>query len=65
MTICLGNCPYPDAASENEAAICALHKRVTRGLLDVLAPNAWLERFASRDPGSAGCVIRLRLPATR
>jgi len=65
MTICLGNCPYRDAASENQAAICALHKGVTRGLLDILAPGAKLERFVPRDPASAGCLIGLRLPAAR
>lgn len=65
MTICLGNCPYRDAASENQAAICALHKGVTRGLIDILAPDARLERFVPRDPASAGCVIGLRLPAAR
>ena len=65
MTICLGNCPYRDAAAENQAAICALHKGVTRGLLDILAPDAKLERFVPRDPASAGCVIGLRLPAAR
>ena len=65
MTICLGNCPYRDAASENQAAICALHKGVTRGLLDILAPDAKLERFVPRDPASAGCMIGLRLRAAR
>ena len=65
MTICLGNCPYRDAASENQAAIWALHKGVTRGLLDMLAPDARLERSVPQDPHRAGCVIGLRLPAAR
>lgn len=65
MTIRLGNCPYRDAARENQAAICALHKGVTRGLLDILAPDAKLERFVPRDPASAGCTIGLRLRAAR
>jgi predicted ArsR family transcriptional regulator len=65
MTICLGNCPYRDAARENQAAICASHKGVTRGLLDILTPDAKLERFVPRDPARAGCVIGLRLPAAR
>ena len=39
VTYCLRNCPYRDAVRENQPAICALHKGITRGLLDVLAPR--------------------------
>ena len=48
---------------ENQAAICALHKGITRGLLDVLAPGTELERFVPHDPAQAGCVVQLRTAA--
>jgi predicted ArsR family transcriptional regulator len=63
LTVCLGNCPYRDAARENQAAICALHKGITRGLVDILAPGAQLERFVPHDPAKAGCVVELRAAA--
>ena len=63
LTLCLGNCPYRDVVRENQAAICALHKGITRGLLDVLAPGTELERFVPHDPAQAGCVVELRSAA--
>jgi hypothetical protein len=33
---------------------------MTRGLLDVLAPETALVGFVSRDPTEAGCLIELR-----
>ena len=50
VTFCLGNCPYREAVRENQPAICALHKGITRGLLDVLAPDAKLAGFVPHDP---------------
>ena len=66
-TFCLGNCPYRDAVNENQPAICALHKGITRGLLDALAPDASLTAFIPHDPDQAGCTIEVRRlePATR
>lgn len=55
----LGNCPYRAAVHENQPAICALHKGVTRGLLDVLHPEAKLASFIPHDPDAAGCEIQL------
>ena len=64
-TFCLGNCPYRDAVSENQPAICALHRGITRGLLDVLEPRAQLTAFVPHDPDRAGCVIEVRgLPSS-
>lgn len=57
---CLGNCPYHDAVNENQPAICALHKGITRGLLDALAPDAKLTAFIPHDPEQAGCTIEIR-----
>jgi predicted ArsR family transcriptional regulator len=65
VTYCLRNCPYRDAVHENQPAICALHKGITRGLLDVLAPEAKLSGFVPHDPDQAGCLIELRGLRTR
>jgi predicted ArsR family transcriptional regulator len=59
-TFCLRNCPYRDAVKENQVAICALHKGITRGLLDALAPDAKLTAFVPHDPDRAGCTIEVR-----
>ena len=59
-TFCLGNCPYRDAVNENQPAICALHRGITRGLLDALAPEAKLAAYVPRDPDQAGCKIEIR-----
>lgn len=59
-TYCLRNCPYRDAVRENQPAICALHKGITRGLLDVLEPGAKLTAFVPHDPDRAGCMIEVR-----
>lgn len=55
----LGNCPYRDAAAENPAAVCTLHRGITTGLLDTLRPEAQLQDFVARDPYTAGCLIDL------
>jgi predicted ArsR family transcriptional regulator len=55
----LGNCPYRDAVRENQPVVCALHRGITRGLLDVLDPRAKLAGFVPRDPDKAGCLIEL------
>lgn len=60
VTFCLRNCPYRDAVRENQPAICALHKGITRGLLDSAAPEAKLSAFVPHDPDEAGCEIELR-----
>lgn len=60
ITFCLGNCPYRDAVRENQLAICALHKGITRGLLEVIAPEAKLVGFVPHDPDAAGCTIEVR-----
>jgi predicted ArsR family transcriptional regulator len=60
VTFCLGNCPYRDAVRENQQVVCTLHRGMTRGLLDVLEPQAELTGFVPRDPDEAGCLIELR-----
>jgi predicted ArsR family transcriptional regulator len=60
LTYRLCNCPYRDAVRENQAVVCTLHRGMTRGLLDALAPKTELAGFAPRDPYDAGCLIELR-----
>jgi predicted ArsR family transcriptional regulator len=57
VVYCLDNCPYRDAVRENQQVICTMHRGMTRGLLDVLAPSARLVDFEPRDPGTAGCLV--------
>ncbi|MEO8688812.1 MAG: helix-turn-helix domain-containing protein [Solirubrobacteraceae bacterium] len=53
----LGNCPYRDSVRENLEVVCTLHRGLTRGLLDQVAPTATLARFVPHDPDHAGCEI--------
>jgi predicted ArsR family transcriptional regulator len=55
----LRNCPYRDAVRENRDVVCTLHRGLTRGLLDRVAPAATLRRFVPHDPDTAGCEIEI------
>jgi predicted ArsR family transcriptional regulator len=57
MSCRLGNCPYRDAVRARRDVVCTLHRGLTRGLLDRLAPTARLARFVPRDPDAAGCEV--------
>ena len=59
LTYRLRNCPYREAVRENQAVVCTLHRGITRGLLDALAPATELTGFVPRDPDTAGCLIEL------
>jgi predicted ArsR family transcriptional regulator len=60
----LGNCPYRDSVVENQPVVCTLHRGITRGLLDGLAPGARLAGFVPHDPDAGGCEIEVAgLPA--
>jgi len=59
----LGNCPYRDAVRENQPVVCSLHRGITQGVLDRLAPDAELTAFVPKDPDRAGCLVGVeRLP---
>lgn len=60
LTYRLCNCPYRDAAAESTDVVCTLHRGLTRGLLDGIAPETTLAGFVPRDPHAAGCLIELR-----
>ena len=55
----LGSCPYREAVRENQEVVCALHRGLTQGLLDELAPSARLTAFVPQDPERAGCLIEV------
>lgn len=59
VKFCLDNCPYRDAARDHQEIVCTLHLGITRGLLDVLDPDATLAAFVPHDPDTAGCVIEV------
>jgi predicted ArsR family transcriptional regulator len=60
LTYRLCNCPYRDVVRESQPVVCTLHRGMTRGLLDVIAPKTRLAGFVPRDPDAAGCLIELR-----
>jgi predicted ArsR family transcriptional regulator len=60
LTYRLGNCPYRDVARGNQQVVCTLHRGMTRGLLDGIAPATELAGFVPHDPYAAGCLIELR-----
>lgn len=60
LTYRLCNCPYRDAVDESRNVVCTLHRGMTRGLLDVIAPETTLAGFVPHDPYAAGCLIELR-----
>ena len=62
LTYTLANCPYRDAVRENQAVVCALHRGLTRGLLDEMSPRTELAGFVPKDPYAGGCLIQLRGP---
>lgn len=55
----LGNCPYRDAVRDGQEVVCALHRGITRGLVEEIAPRARLADFVPKDPYAAGCVIEI------
>jgi predicted ArsR family transcriptional regulator len=58
----LTNCPYRDAVDADRPVVCALHRGMTRGLLDAISPDTLLTAFIPRDPETAGCLIGLDGP---
>ena len=59
LTCELCNCPYRESARENPEVICTLHRGITAGVLDRLAPDASLTRFEPHDPDRAGCMVEV------
>ncbi len=65
LTFCLRNCPYRDAVEENQPAVCALHKGITRGVLEALEPRAAVTGFVPHHPDARNCLIEVRPAGTR
>ncbi len=59
LSCVLSNCPYREAVHENQAAVCALHRGITVGLIERLDPEAKLTRFEPHDPDRAGCIVEV------
>lgn len=59
VTCKLCNCPYRDAARQNPDVVCGLHRGITAGLVEALAPRATLVAFEPRDPDRAGCLAEV------
>lgn len=62
LTYRLRNCPYRAAARQDPQVVCALHRGMTRGLLERIDPATRLTAFVPEDPDRAGCLIELRGP---
>lgn len=62
MTYCLNNCPYRDAAVEQQTVICSLHRGITSGLLESIDPETEMTAFVIKNPEHAGCRIDVRGP---
>ena len=58
----LRNCPYRESVRANQPVVCRLHRGITVGALEVLAPEATLERFVPHDPDEAGCEVDVAVP---
>jgi predicted ArsR family transcriptional regulator len=56
----LRNCPYRDSVRENQDVVCSLHRGLTKGLIDQVAPAATLTRFVPHDPYRAGCEVEIQ-----
>ena len=57
----LRHCPFAAAVlAEGGALVCALHRGLTLGVLDVAAPDAYLAGFEIKDPITAGCRVHVR-----
>ncbi|HEX3615108.1 MAG TPA: helix-turn-helix domain-containing protein [Solirubrobacteraceae bacterium] len=61
----LRNCPYREAVHERQPLVCALHRGLTSGFLEIVDPDSKLVGFEPKDPDLAGCMIRVRGPVAR
>lgn len=65
LTYRLRNCPYREVVRERQPLVCALHRGLTRGLLESIDPASKLTGFDPKDPDLAGCLVRVRGPIAR
>lgn len=65
LTYRLRNCPYREAVHERQPLVCALHRGMTRGMLESIDSGSELAGFEPKDPDMAGCLIRVRGPVAR
>jgi predicted ArsR family transcriptional regulator len=55
----LGSRRYRETVRENQEVVCTLHRGLTRGLLDELAPSTRLTAFVPEGSERAGCRIEV------
>lgn len=55
----LEHCPYEDAAAEDPAVVCELHRGIAEGVADALGRNMGDVELVARDPHRAGCRLRV------
>jgi predicted ArsR family transcriptional regulator len=65
VTCRLCNCPYRDAARESPDVVCGLHRGITAGMVEAIAPRATLVTFEPHDPDRAGCLAEVSGPFER
>lgn len=57
----LDHCPYRNVAEGSDRLVCRLHRGITEGLLDVIAPGSALRTFVPHDPADAGCEVTVAI----
>jgi predicted ArsR family transcriptional regulator len=61
MDLRLRRCPFADAVlAEGGHLVCALHRGLTLGFLDMAAADGYLSAFEPHDPLVAGCRVAAR-----
>jgi predicted ArsR family transcriptional regulator len=59
VELVLDVCPFADLAADVPATVCALHRGLAEGLVEVIG-GARIETFVAKDPYRAGCRIGVR-----
>jgi predicted ArsR family transcriptional regulator len=62
VTYRLRNCPYRQAVHERPPLVCALHRGLTRGLVEAIDAADRVIGFEPKDPDLAGCLIQFGGP---
>ena len=61
----LCNCPYDEVVAGQREVVCALHRGVTRGLLDACYPGSRLALFEPRSSRDEECLLAIGKPRER
>jgi predicted ArsR family transcriptional regulator len=58
----LRNCPYRQAVHERQPLVCALHRGLTGGIVEVIDQHSRVVAFEPSDPDTGGCLIGVSGP---